>query len=73
MRRALHLTRMGGRPRQFGGGPFRRARIIGNDLKISVSAFFIDLTFCLAAKTFFKFGYCYWFHVSTSTNVVTIY
>jgi hypothetical protein len=43
---------MGGRPVQHGGGLFRPARIIGNDLKISVSAFSLTSPFSLQLKLF---------------------
>ena len=56
LRRAGPLTWMGGGSPEDGRSLFRPAYIIGNDIKmlqkISVFAFFIHLTFFLAAKTF---------------------
>jgi hypothetical protein len=56
LRRALHLARLGGRPRKHGSQPFGAASIIGNDLKKFTQNFsfriFIDLAFFLAAKAF---------------------
>jgi hypothetical protein len=43
---------MGGRPGQHGGQLLGAARIIGNDLKISVSAFSLTSPFSLQLKLF---------------------
>jgi hypothetical protein len=52
LRRAAISTRMGGRPRQHGGSPPRPACIIGNDLKISFSAFLLTSPSSLQLKLF---------------------